>query len=413
MKKFSEYFSMEAIVKELIRIRLGTARKRHDRHFLCSVSSAAGDPVESVPGCADGFLPSRRQWRRPKRDLRKGCSKDEVNTLTLRRTVFGYIHSGRLADTEWGRQLGEVILEIQSQVADDDAVFSTPKMIAMEKPGKPGLHRPIASYEKLSDRVILAILARYLRDCFDEDLSDSLYSFRQAGKRNHHTAIQHLQHYRSECGENGLFVAECDIRSFYDCVSHDEVRSALRHAVVLASSRGCEVDQRALLLADAYLKSYSFLAVALPGAEAELARTGRKGRIDGPSLRQLNDLGHRGTQLAVGIPQGGAVSPLMANLVLSRVDRAVLDVPTGDLPFYARFCDDFLIAHPDRDVCEDALKRCLGEFQPTNRSRCRDTARSTMGLSQNCHISGRNPKVASKSFPGFPFWAIRFAMMAM
>ena len=60
----------------------------------------------------------------------------------------------------------------------------------------------------------------------------------------------------------------------------------------------------------------------------------------------------------IGIPQGGALSPLLANIVMDAVDRAVLSDQDPDL-FYARFCDDMIIVHPDKRKCADALHRYL------------------------------------------------------
>ena len=60
----------------------------------------------------------------------------------------------------------------------------------------------------------------------------------------------------------------------------------------------------------------------------------------------------------VGVPQGGAISMLIANWVLDIADRRVERWGDESL-FYARFCDDIVIAHPDRRKCRAARDRYL------------------------------------------------------
>ena len=59
----------------------------------------------------------------------------------------------------------------------------------------------------------------------------------------------------------------------------------------------------------------------------------------------------------VGVPQGGALSGLIANWVLSEADQAVERRLKGG--FYARFCDDIIIVGADRHQCRLARDRYL------------------------------------------------------
>ncbi len=58
---------------------------------------------------------------------------------------------------------------------------------------------------------------------------------------------------------------------------------------------------------------------------------------------------------AKGLPRCGSLSTVLANLVLHEADDAVLRTQCGNL-FYARYCDDVVIAHPDESVCRAALE---------------------------------------------------------
>ena len=55
-----------------------------------------------------------------------------------------------------------------------------------------------------------------------------------------------------------------------------------------------------------------------------------------------------------GVAMGTPLVPLLSNLAVTPMDRAILDV---DGTFYARFNDDFIVAHPDLDAIREADRR--------------------------------------------------------
>ena len=50
------------------------------------------------------------------------------------------------------------------------------------------------------------------------------------------------------------------------------------------------------------------------------------------------------------MPQGGALSLLIANIVLNDVDKVIVDHPDDDRLFI-RYCDDMILLHTDYDEC--------------------------------------------------------------
>jgi Reverse transcriptase (RNA-dependent DNA polymerase) len=56
----------------------------------------------------------------------------------------------------------------------------------------------------------------------------------------------------------------------------------------------------------------------------------------------------------IGVPQGNAVSCFIANLILNNIDKAVKSV-NQDI-FYVRYCDDMVLAHRNKEVCDKALE---------------------------------------------------------
>lgn len=55
-----------------------------------------------------------------------------------------------------------------------------------------------------------------------------------------------------------------------------------------------------------------------------------------------------------GVPMGTPIVPLISNLAVVPMDRAILELPGI---FYARYNDDFLVAHPDLSVLHEADAR--------------------------------------------------------
>ena len=86
---FEEYFSLEAIVGDLIRWRV------------------KGKVTLDETGCRDvaKVLPPRRAWGRAGAMARKGVDPEVVRKRAIRRTVMQYHLAGALGETEWGRPL--------------------------------------------------------------------------------------------------------------------------------------------------------------------------------------------------------------------------------------------------------------------------------------------------------------------
>ena len=230
-----------------------------------------------------------------------------------------------------------LVEEVQGAVFSGKVAFEAPKMFKIAKgrargapetfaarpaPHKGGVmqYREVASFERLADRVILSRMTAYVRDRLEGVLSDWCYSFRRDRDVTHQLAVKRLQEFRERFPAGSLFVAECDIKKFFDSISHEEVRRRWRDV-------GFEDAAEKVL--EAYLGVY-----AAGGADAQE-------RVPPGGLRR-------------GLPQGGSFSTVLANLVLAEADRAVQDVDDGRL-FYARYCDDVVFVHPNEAVCRRAM----------------------------------------------------------
>jgi len=145
------------------------------------------------------------------------------------------------------------------------------------------------------DRVIQQAIAQILTPIFDPHFSRHSFGFRY-GKRAHQ-AVRSVQA-EAEAGYN--YAVDCDLKSFFDTVKFDRLMKLLSKRIS---------DKRVLGLIGAYLRA----GVKLENGTVEAT-----------------------TQ---GVPQGGPLSPLLANIMLDPLDK---ELERRGLRF-ARYADDFLI----------------------------------------------------------------------
>jgi RNA-directed DNA polymerase len=184
----------------------------------------------------------------------------------------------------------------------------------VEIPKPDGGKRPLG-IPTVMDRVIQQAIAQVLTPILDAKFSASSFGFRPG--RNAHQAIRQVQQYV----EQGWKVAvDLDLAKFFDTVNHDLLMRLL----------GQEIADKGLLkLIGAYLR-----AGVLVGEHVE------------PS--------------EVGTPQGGPLSPLLANVMLNQLDS---ELHKRGLRF-ARYADDVVIlvrtARAGRRVMQ-SISRYLGK----------------------------------------------------
>lgn len=169
-----------------------------------------------------------------------------------------------------------------------------------------GRQRPLGIPTVL-DRIIQQAIAQVLGPIFDADFSDNSYGFRYGRKAQ--DAVENLLEYAAE---GCVWAVDCDLESFFDTVNHD----------ILMHRLGRKVRDKALMrLIGKYL---------------------RAGVIEKDGTKHKSER---------GVPQGGPLSPLLANIMLDPLDRRIEAL---GLPF-VRYADDFLILARSRQEAEAAL----------------------------------------------------------
>ena len=342
------YFDDLAIAECLATMRSRICAKRHgvvamDRYFhgVCRKMTS-----EEMGGWDDPatYMPPRRLWSRIRLGARRMNDRSVYNKFAIMRHVRWVIKNGKIDEYEWGRRFAEFAARIRARVERGNFEFEMPVSFAVEKSGKGT--RFVTSFLNLEDKVILRQVAKYLRKTFDPKLSPNCYSFREDGAVDHSLAVRALIDYRADHKGETLWVAECDIRKFFDAIDH---RVAWRAFERMA--RGAGVDRLARKAVKGYLAAYTSTETLLKGCKPKNMK-----ECEAYVGKIRDALGKRGGD--VGVPQGGAISMLIANWVLDMADRRVERWGDANL-FYARFCDDIVIVHPDRRKCRAARDRYL------------------------------------------------------
>jgi hypothetical protein len=361
-----EYFTDKEIIKILCKKRSLAAKKSHDGHFLRNISEDAKSPHKAVSKKIYQYFPPRSEWIRLNKEERskRNTNAIEVNAIQLERTIWSQrkkLEKSCNPIPTWLKNLNELIIDIQQSVLKTDSKYIIPKpfTIPVLKDKAKKEYRPISSFD-LKDLIIIGQISKYLTNCFDPLFLDCSYAFRSRrnGEKilNHHEAIRDIIAYNKK-RVRSIYVSECDIKKFYDCVNHSIINKRFAEFLVKAKSTlGLNIDYRAVRLFFSYLNCFSFNNDINKKQNELLNQIGiKEGSIPWVTRNELFEVDSNPDYDRIGVPQGGALSCLIANLILDSVDRKIISLNIDDI-LYVRFCDDMVLMHPQKDVCKKVFQ---------------------------------------------------------
>lgn len=354
---FKFYFSNKALLAVLVKKRILLAKKKHDEHFLDNLRNPGKDS-HLLENELYEIFPSRNQWIRLNKRERRGKSALEINAVSLERTVIRKTRNFKEAiEEDWYLKLIDFISEVRHMAMSNDYEIPEPKVVPLFKKmdGEKKIYRPIAVFD-LKNKILISQTNKYLTCCFDQVFCENSYAFRSIKKGNssytHHLAVADIIDYKRSNSNSEIWVSECDIKKFYDVINHGIILKTLDEQVERCKKLNIHIENRPLSLLESYLNSYSFNKKVL---KIKLPLNSEFGWVKENELKDVDSNIYTDN---IGIPQGGAFSCLIANLIMDVVDRDVISSGDQDL-FYARFCDDMVILHPSKEKCEAVLESYL------------------------------------------------------
>ena len=189
------------------------------------------------------------------------------------------------------------------------------RRVFIPKPGS-AEQRPL-SIPAVRDRIVQAALKTAIEPIFEADMLECSFGFRP--RRSTHDALQVLV---DEAWQGRRWVVESDLANCFEAIPHDRLMAAVEERIV---------DRQLLKLLRAML---------------------RAGVMEQGAVRHS----------VSGTPQGGVVSPVLANVYLHRLDRQWAERGTGVL---VRYADDLVVmCHSEREAeaALSALRSILAEM---------------------------------------------------
>lgn len=179
-----------------------------------------------------------------------------------------------------------------------------------------GKQRPLG-IPTVRDRVVQMAAKLVLEPIFEADFRDCSHGFRPG-----RSATDAKEQIRLVGGRGHRFVIDGDIQSFFDTIDQDLLMDLLRERIS---------DRRTLKLIRQWLQ----------------AGVVEDGRVERSTL---------------GTPQGGVISPLLANVVLNVLDRT-WEARCTHLGVLVRYADDFVVLCRRKSQANEALKRLQEVFE--------------------------------------------------
>lgn len=185
-----------------------------------------------------------------------------------------------------------------------------------------GKERPIG-IPATEDKIVQKAMSEIMEVIYEQDFYDSSYGFRRG--RNCHQALRRVGELINDKAIN--HVIEADIKGFFDTVEHKKLVALLRRRIT---------DRSFIRYIVRFLKS---------------------GYMEGGIIRESTE----------GTPQGGNLSPLLANVFLHYVlDEWFEGEVKGKLAgqsYLVRYCDDFIILMQKKEEAQKVKELIEARFK--------------------------------------------------
>jgi RNA-directed DNA polymerase len=208
------------------------------------------------------------------------------------------------------------LAELRQELVEETYRPQPVRRVVIPKPG--GGERPLG-IPTIRDRVVQSAVVLFLEPIFEADFEDNVYAYRP--QRSAHDALAEVRQ-RLYSGQE--HVVDADVTKYFDTIPHAELLQSVARRVA---------DGKILRLLKLWLKS-----------PVEEKGEGGNRRMTG------------GKKSKRGTPQGGVVSPLLANLYINRLLRHWRKTGASErLGQIISYADDFVIVCASRRQAEESL----------------------------------------------------------
>ena len=379
MKTLLDFATQKVLTSLLVKER-AKCRRRNRNDEKKHLDRECDINVLSTRKILSRIMPPRRMWVRPAKRVKldNGAVDTSKNAEKALLLTIDRDRKNRSANPRiYLDELDAFIEHIRAQLTGDNLKLGSPQLMPILKskrvlPDKTleVTCRPLSVYGRLEDKIILSLTSRYLTRLLDKHLHENILSYRPARNflgEEHHVPIFNdgiilIKNYLKEHDSENIYVADCDIKKFYDIIPHSTVIECFDR--ILDKTRlNDEGKDQVMKVITAYLDSYNFYTNVLIEADSspklfhkvrkklhdhDNKNTYRIGWVD--EIMELNEQEQRQR----GVPQGGALSLLVANVVLNDVDQVIVSQQDKDCLF-VRYCDDIILMHTDRERCSQLM----------------------------------------------------------
>lgn len=380
------YINKDSIIKKLISYRCKFAENVSKKESIYSLANEWGrQPLknENVEFIYSLF-PPRSKWTTISYNKRKNLNQVERNKLALLYTVRKMKQSEKKDD--WFIRLNEYSENIVRKGLCESYKFSKPNVSAIVKKVESDFIecRPVCNFT-LDDRLILSLYNKCLTKLFDKYFYKDSYAFRlpdnNLNKLAHLNAVARIKEFRKN-NPGTLFVAECDMKKFYDTIDHSIIKQRFCQLLRKSKREGTisQKEYRQLKsIMYSYIDCFNFYndiykyqylqnhpiwrdikncqgkSKVIKWIESDIRSY--KNRIKYPTTTYYKHF--------LGVPQGGALSGLIANIIMHKIDMKLKKYWKNTLDFcYIRFCDDMIMIGKNEELVSKAFDEysvCLEE----------------------------------------------------
>jgi len=351
-------FNIEALQDRLIAQRVKFAKRKHDAVILAGYTKDKSQPKKKNTKAQARFredlrifrkiMPSRRSWVHLDEKSRYGGKQNcRITSIDQNKKALELTFKRDCKNAaEYMLLQKNVLRGLRKQILRRKYEFSEPKISGTIKNKKE--LRPVCSFP-IFDNIILQECNRILSTWFDPYFCASSYAFRvkyehKKAPTHHDTILKILEYLSMHQGET-IYVAECDLQKFFDTINHERIISCF--ANFLEQVPKPKSEKRMLEhLFFSYLRCYDYQKSVKPlNSNQEFLKKAKNRRFVWIKEELLLEkYGEAYSEQEIGVPQGGALSGLIANIVLHQVDYALEQLNDSDL-LYLRFCDDMIMLH--------------------------------------------------------------------